>query len=184
MKIITLLFTILLYHKGFSQGSDFIVIKKNNKTVKTFFAGSHIEFETNSGYYGGQISGIRKDTLYLLQFDIRQIPTKLGVYVWDTVAIYRLQFNYKDILAVGGQKQKGFNLGASGGSLFGGGLLLTTVGLGTWLFTKPGTQYYASPYLVGGAAILAGAGYVLLRSNSGNYTIGKNYSIEYISVRK
>ena len=184
MKIFTLLFTILLYQNGFSQGSDFIVVKKNNRNVKTFFAGSQIEFETSTGYYGGQISGIRKDTLYLLQFDIRQIPTKLGVYVLDTAAIYRLQFNYKDILAVGSQKQKGFNLSASGGSLFGGGLLLTTVGLGTWLFTKPGTQYYASLYLVGSGAILAGAGYLLLRSNSGNYKMGKKYSIEYIKVSK
>ena len=40
----------------------------------------------------------------------------------------------------------------------GGGSSITTVGLGTWLFSKPNTRYYASPYLVGGAALLAGSG--------------------------
>ncbi len=184
MKFTVWCFLLLISFKAFAQNADFIILKKSDKRVKTFFAGSQIQFETAAGFYAGQINYIKKDTIYLLQFDIRPIPTNMGVIVWDTLATYRLQFNYKDILAVGSQNKSGFNGSASGGSLFGGGLLLATVGLGTWFFTKPGTQYYASPYLVGGAAILAGAGYLLLKGNSGNYKIGKKYSLEYISVTK
>lgn len=184
MKFTVWCFLFLISFKAFAQNADFIILKKSDRKIKTFFAGSQIQFLTAAGFYAGQINYIKKDTIYLLQFDIRPIPTNMGVFMWDTLATYRLQFNYKDILAIGNQKKKGFNSSGSGASLFGGGLLLTTVGLGTWLFTKRGTQYYASPYLVGGAAILAGAGYLLLKGNSGNYKIGKKYSIEYISVAK
>ena len=117
------------------------------------------------------------------QYDIRQLPTNLGVYVVDTVATYRLVFNYKDIMAIENQKRKGFDWGASGGSLLGGGILITAVGLGTWIFTKPGTQYHASPVLVGAGAALAGIGYVLLRSHGSKYKIGKKYQVEYVKVK-
>ena len=185
MKIILLCF--FIFYFSFicnAQGSDFFVVKKNQHTVKTFFAGSPIQFETNTGYYGGQIESVKNDSLFLLQYDIRNVPTRLGVIVLDTVATYRLQFNYKDVIAIVNKQQKGFDIRSSGASLLGGGLLLTTVGLGTWIFTKPGSQYYASPYLVAGSAILAGAGYVLLKTNTGNYKIGKKYTIEYIRIRK
>jgi uncharacterized membrane protein HdeD (DUF308 family) len=55
--------------------------------------------------------------------------------------------------------------------------------LGTWLFTKPKTRYYASPYLVGGAALLAGIGYLLAKSNGRKMVLGKKYKLEYITVK-
>ena len=185
MKNISFFFLLFfISEKIFSQASDFIVLKKNDHTVKSFFSGSPIAFETDNGFYSVQIDAIKKDTVYLLQFDIRQIPTNLGIYVVDTVATYHLKFSYKEIIAIEDQKAKGFNWGASGGSLFGGGILLTAVGLGTWAFTKPGTQYHASPYLIAGGAVLAGVGYLLLRSGNGKYKIGKNYTLQYIKVKQ
>ena len=65
----------------------------------------------------------------------------------------------------------------------GGGLLLATVGLGTWLFTKPNTRYYGSPYLVGGAALLAGIGYLLAKSSGKKMALGRKYTLEYITVK-
>ncbi len=61
--------------------------------------------------------------------------------------------------------------------------LLTAVGLGTWLFTKAGTEYYASPSLVIGGAALASIGYLLLKSNNSSYSIGKKYRLDYIKVK-
>ena len=110
------------------------------------------------------------------------MPTNLGVYVLDTVSVYKLRFNYRDIAYVG-RKQSGFDWAATGGSLFGGGILLTTVGLGTWLFTKPGTQYYASTALVIGSAVLGGIGYLLLKSRH-SYILGNKYHLEYVSTGK
>ena len=168
---------------AFSQPSDFLVLKKDQRTIKTFFAGSNISFKTVAGSYEGQITSVKKDSLFINQYDIRQVPTNLGVYVVDTVATYRIAFNYKDIIKVEHEKRRGFDWTASGSSLFGGGVLITAVGLGTWIFTKPGTQYHASPVLVISGAVLAGVGYLLLRARSKRYTIGKTYQLEYIKVK-
>lgn len=172
-----------MYAEGVSQPSDFIVVKKDQRTIKSFFAGSNITFQTDAGYYSGQITSIKKDSLFINQYDVRQVPTNLGVYVLDTVATYRLAFNYRDITNIENQKRKGFDWAASGGSLFGGGILITAVGLGTWIFAKPGTQYHASPVLVISGAALAGIGYLLLRSKSNKYRIGKKYQVAYVRVK-
>ena len=172
-----------IYASCLSQPSDFIILKKDQRTIKSFFAGSNIGFVTENGNYSGKIISVKKDSLFIEEYDIRQVPTNLGVYMLDTVATYRLAFNYKEIIKIENQKRKGFNWAASGGALFGGGILITTVGLGTWIFTKTGTQYHASPALVISAAALAGVGYLLLKSNGSYYTIGKKYQLEYIKVK-
>ena len=164
--------------------SDFLVLKKRQHTMKSFFSGSHIAFQTADGYYEGQINTIARDSVYLTEFDIRRLPTQLGVFMTDTVATYRVVFNYKDIVNIGNdQKEKHFSWTGSGGSLLGGGVLITLVGLGTWVFTKPGTQYYASPYVVGGGALLAGIGYLILSSGNKKNLLGKKLHLEYIKVR-
>ncbi len=172
-----------IYASCLSQPSDFIVLKKDQRTIKSFFAGSNIGFKTDKGYYNGQITSVKKDSLFIEEYDIRQIPTNLGVYMLDTVATYRLGFNYKDVIKIENQKTKGFNWANSGGSLLGGGVLITVAGLVTWIFAKPGTQYHASPALVIGGAALAGIGYLLLRSNGSYYSIGKKYQLKYIKVK-
>lgn len=184
MKTLFLFFiSSFIYAAVLSQPSDFIVIKKDQRTVKSFFAGSNIGFETDRGYYSGQITSIKKDSLFMNQYDIRQMPTNLGVYVLDTVATYRLAFNYKEILKIEKQKKRGFDWASSGGNLLGGGVLITAVGLGSWIFTKSGSVSHASPALVIGGAALAGAGYLLLRSSNAGYAIGKKYQLQYISVK-
>jgi hypothetical protein len=165
----------------FAQQADFLAVKKNGQTIKSFFTGSQVNFLTASGGYTGQINAIKKDSVFMTEFDIRQVPTNLGVYVLDTVARYHVAFPYTDVTGIGGE-QKGFNWSGSGASLLGGGILLTTIGAGTWLFTKPGTTYHASPQLVAGSAILGGIGYLILKSHINNYRFGKKYLLQYISV--
>lgn len=171
-----------MYAEGSSQPSDFIVLKKYHKTVKSFFAGSNISFATADGYYDGRITSIRKDSLFINQYDIRRRQTNLGVYVLDTIATYRFVFNYKDIIKMGSKIRNGFNWRGTGESLFYGGVLITGVGLGTWVITKPGTEYHASPLVVISGAALAGIGYLLLSSNN-SISIGKKYQLEYIRVK-
>lgn len=184
MKSALLFFISLFFFASCSsQPSDFIILKKDQRTIKSFFAGSIIGFGTDRGYYSGKVIAVKKDSLFINQYDVRQVPTNLGVYMLDTVATYRLSFNYKEIIKIENQKRKGFNWASSGGSLLGGGILITTIGLGTWIFTKPGTQYHASPALVISGAALAGIGYLLLKSNGSYYTIGKKYQLEYIKVK-
>lgn len=174
-------FSLMFFCKA--QSSDILILKKNLRTVKTFFPGNEINFTTASGFYSGFITSINSDTVFLIQYDIRQRPSNLGVYFLDTVATYRYGINYKQITALNKDRNKKFNWAGSGGVLFGGGILLTTVGLGTWVFSKPDTRYYASPYLVGGAALLAGIGYLLIKSGSKSLQIGKKYSLQYVNVK-
>ena len=162
--------------------ADFILIKKKDHTLKTLFAGSEVSFTTPLRYYSGLINAIKNDSIYLLEYDVRQTPTALGVYMLDTVATYLSGIYYKDILKIQNAK-RGFNLAGSGASLLGGGILLTTIGLGTWLFTKQEDQYHASPKLVIGSAVLGATGYILLKMNGSNYTIGKKYHLQYIRTK-
>jgi len=175
------LLSVLFCTLSFGQ-TDFIVVKKKDHTLKTLFAGSEISFTTSLRYYSGHIYAIKKDSIYLSEYDVRQVLTNLGVYILDTVATYHSAIYYRDILKIQ-NKRNGFNFGASGASLLGGGILLTTIGLGTWLFTKPGDQYHASPKLVIGSAILGAAGYILLKLNGSNYPIGKKYQLQYIRTK-
>ncbi len=69
--------------------SDILILKKNLKTVRTFFPGSEINVSTTEGYYYGNVTSINRDSIFLIQYDIRQIPSNLGVYFLDTVASYR-----------------------------------------------------------------------------------------------
>ncbi len=174
-------FSVLFSSISFAQ-TDFIVLKKNDRTLKTLFAGSEASFTTSLRYYSGRIDAVEKDSIYLLEYDVRQVATNLGVYILDTVATYRMGVYYRDILKIQ-NKRKGFNLAASGASLLGGGILLTTIGLATWIFTKPGDQYHASPKLVIASAILGAAGYALLKMNGNNYPIGKKYQLQYIRTK-
>ena len=177
------LFAFLLFAWGSSMAqTDFILVKKRDQTLRTLYSGNQISFTTSLRYYSGLIDAIRRDSIYLLEYDVRQIPTSLGVYMLDTVATYHTSIYYKDILKIENKKE-GFNLAASGASLLGGGILITTVGLGTWLFTKSGDQYHASPRLVIGSAVLGLSGYFLLKINVNNYNIGKKYRLQYITTK-
>ncbi|CAN5292380.1 hypothetical protein BH20BAC1_BH20BAC1_15330 [soil metagenome] len=182
-KFIFILIFTGVFGSCFSQSSDLLVLKKKSKAVKTFFPGSEIIFRTEKGISKGLIDVVEKDSLFLLQYDIRWLPTLAGLYYFDTVAIYRFKVNYHDIRSFLMSNDKKFNWSGSGGALFGGGTLLTTVGLGTWLFTKKNSQYYASPYLVGAASLLAATGYLLVTSGNKELVIGDKYSLHYIPLQ-
>lgn len=166
----------------FAQASDFLVLKKRQRTEKSYFQGMPIAFTTGIGSFSGVVEKIKNDSLFLLQYDIRRVPTRLGVFVSDTVAVYRLVFHYKEVITID-KKNYGFNWNSAGGTLLGTGSLLTALGAGSWLVTKKDSRYYARPEFVAACAGLAGIGYILLKSNTTNYKIGKKYSLEYISVK-
>lgn len=167
-----------------SQSSDILILKKHNRTFQTYFPGSEVNFYTSSRpYYNDYITSINHDSLFLVQYDVRQIPTTLGIYMLDTINRYYFSLNYKDIIGFGKDREKKFDWGGSGGALVGGGSVIAIVGLGTWIFTKPGTEYYASPYLVGGAALLAGIGYLIAKASAKGIRLGKKYTLEYVGVK-
>jgi hypothetical protein len=85
--------------KTFSQASDFITVKKrNNRTIKTFFPGVHISFETyDKRYANGLITAIRNDSVFVKEWDIRPMLNSLGIPVTDTLGEYLGGYHYKEI---------------------------------------------------------------------------------------
>jgi hypothetical protein len=166
-----------------SAQNDLLILKKKGRTVDSFFPGSEMDFSTHARYFEGQVTSIKNDSVFLVQYDIKSIYSpNLGVFVTDTLSEYHFGINYKDIISFEKNK-KNFNWNASGAALFGGGVVLTVAGLVTWIFAKPNTRYYARPALVIGAAALAGVGYFLLKSGNKTMLLGKKYSLNYIKMK-
>lgn len=177
MKKLLLLVFVFTTAASFGQASDFILFKKKDRTLKTYFAGGQISFTAVSGaYIEANITAIKNDTLFLKQYIVRQVPTQLGVYVLDT-SFYYAQYHYNQILSIG-KTGRHFDWGGSGAALMGGGLLLTVAS---------GVVYLAdnkkfSPELLGASVGLFGVGYLLSRASGKGMIIGKKYSLVYIKA--
>lgn len=181
MRSLLIIISLLLSAVFCSAQSDLLILKKHNRTVKSFYPGSEMIFSTSTRFYDAYITSIRKDSVFLVQYDIRQVYNTFMIPVMDTVSSYHFGVNYHDIISLG-KNTRNFNWSGSGATLFGGGALLTLAGLTTWIFAKPNTRYYARPSLVIGAAALTGIGYLLLKSGNRGTTIGKKYSLHYINI--
>jgi hypothetical protein len=170
---------ILLAFQARSQNADFIMLKKNGKTVKSFYAGTQIEFiSVNGAYRNALIEKISNDSLFLREFIVNRVPTQLGVFITDTAGSYHYSYNYKDIASIG-KKRKGFNLQASGGALLGGGILLTVASGVVYLADR--SKF--SPQLMIASVGLGGIGYLLTRIGRNGIVIGKHgYSLEYMNL--
>ena len=161
-----------------AQPSDFIILKKGNKTIRTYFQGSNIEFITiNGAYRNALITNIQKDSIYLREFLVRQVITRLGFYIIDTAGSFRYTYHVNQVKSIG-KDAKNFNWKGSGAALLGGGTLLTLAS---------GISYIAdkekfSPALLAASAGLAVAGYFMAKSGKG-MIIGKKYKLQYMSLK-
>jgi len=171
-----LIFSVVNTH---AQSSDFIILKKKNKTIHSYYAGTQIEFvATNGAYRDALITKIANDTIFLQEFMVRQVQTNLGFYITDTAGSFRYAYDYRQIASFG-KKQKGFNVRGSGAALFGGGTILT---LGSGIVYLADRKKF-SPALMITSAALAAVGYLMMRSGNKGIVIGKkNYRLEYINM--
>lgn len=178
MNRLLILILILFASKTFAQQTDFILLKKKNKTIARYYAGMQIDFTTTTGaYVNAHIQGIKNDSLFLKEFVVKIFPTQLGVYVLDTVATYYYKYHYNQIGAIG-KSNKGFNLSASAASLMGGGALLTVAS---------GIVYIAdrekfSPALLITSASLAAVGFLMAKAGGKGMVIGKKYHLVYLGL--
>lgn len=182
MRAALITFFILCLSAGSFAQSDLLILKKHNRNVQSFFPGSSIRFYTDIRYYEAYITSIQRDSLFLVQYDVRQVYNSFNVLVADTVAAYRFAVNYHEIVSLGKNSDKNFDWTSSGGTLLGGGTLLTLGGLSTWIFSKPHTRYYASKPFVIGSAALAATGYLISKKGSRAKKLGKKYTLSYISI--
>jgi len=136
---------------AYGQPSDFIILKKKDKTIRSYYEGTQIEFVTVTGVYkNALITKIQHDSIFLREYIVRTMITQFGFYITDTAGSYSYVYNYKDIKSIG-KKQKGFNVQGSGAALLGGGILLTLASGVSFLVDKD----KFSPGLLGAAVGLA-----------------------------
>ena len=164
---------------SFAQQADFLILKKHDKKIDTYFAGRNIAFTAISGtHVDALINGIKNDTLYLQEFVVRRLPTVYGAYIIDTAGSYHYKYHYNQIKTIDKKERRGFNLQASGFGLMGGAVLIT-VGSGiVYLFDR---QKFSAPLLIA-AVGLGTAGYFMSKDRSHGMTIGKKYKLEYMDM--
>ena len=176
ISVFILLFCIKNYCLG--QPGDFILLKKNNRTVATYFAGSKIAFTTRGGaYIEADIIQIKNDSLFLIETIVKQVPTSLGFFMLDTIARYHLQYHYNQVKAIGRTGRK-FSMSASGGALIVGGVLLSVASSVVYLVDK---EKFSPALLIAGLSAI-GVGYLLNKLTGKGIVIGKRYSLVYIAA--
>ena len=108
--LLCLLLLLSVFQNTSAQSPDYIAVrKKNGRTIKNFFAGSQILFQTNDErYIQGPIKMIRNDTVFILLYDIRMFPTTIGTLVRDTISVQTISVNYKDIKRIQLENKAGF----------------------------------------------------------------------------
>jgi len=165
----------------FSQSADFIQIKKNNKTIATWYSGNNIAFTAVSGaFIDARINGIKNDTLYLQQFIIRYLPTNIGTYIIDTAGSYHYKYHYNQVAAIGQKEKTNFNTRGSGAALLSGGVLLT---LGSGVVFLADREKFSAPLLLASVG-LGTLGYFMAKGKKrgGGMLIGKKYKLVYMNM--
>ncbi|MEO6733476.1 MAG: hypothetical protein ABIN01_19795 [Ferruginibacter sp.] len=99
LKLILILSLLSAQVFSYCQSPDFISVRrKNGQIIKTIGSGSSILFETKEGYYiNGRVKEIKNDSIFVTTYDIRTVPTYLGVTKVDTFGTYLNKVNYRDI---------------------------------------------------------------------------------------
>jgi hypothetical protein len=163
-----------------AQSSDFLILKKGNKTIRNIYAGTSIQFVSTGGAYrDALVTSIKNDSIYLQEFLVRRLPTVYGSFINDTAGSFRYTYHYNQVGSFGKKASRGFNVNGSGAALMGGGVLLTLASGVSYLADKD----KFSPELLGAAVALGGLGYLISTSGKKGIVIGKKYSLEYMRMR-
>lgn len=171
--------------ESFAQVSDFIkVVKRNNRTLKTYFPGSTISLQT---VYGNNIFGtvqaIRNDSVYVKEYDIRSVPNRWGVASVDTLGTYVVGVHYKDIDLVVMKKGGSFGFIKNGSLMTIGGLGYVTLNLLNGKYLKESISNTKNMKTLGIALGVAGAGLLLNRLQRHNNRNGKKYRVKYVDMK-
>lgn len=176
--IVTFLFCIVC----FSQ-TDIVIIKKNGRSIKTFFAGSFATFQTTSGeWFNSNITAIRDDTLFFREVVVRQVMTQFGVSRLDTMTTYTRKIHYKEIAGIPKVKE-GLHVRPESLMMIGGaGYAALNIINSAYLHYAPFGKDNR-PKLLPAVGVFA-TGYILSKFRKNYLAIGKKYTVQYVKLRK
>jgi hypothetical protein len=184
-RLLSLLVFLFIANAALSQASDFISIrKKNNRTVKSFFPGLSIKFQTT--YFRmieGQILKINNDSVFVKEWDIRTVPTSLGVTVVDTAGSFVTGVHYKEIKVVYWDKRKKVHELLTDGTILmigGTGYAALNIINGGVLGEPVGSSENLKK--LGIAAGVVGTGFLLKKLTGKDAKFERRYRIHYIEM--
>lgn len=156
---------------------NFAVLRKHNKTIKTYFPTSYIVFQlSNKQWIEGRIKTIKDDSLFINQMALRNVINYLGLFAIDTVRLGIFKVSVNEIYALPKEKES-FSF-IRNGSIFQIGSLgylgLNTInGLGK---DEPFFSANNAPRLVSAVGVFA-LGTVLHLTYNNTYVLGKKYRL-------
>ena len=182
MKLFLLLIFLFASFFSFSQTSDFMVLRRGDKTIQTFFPGSYINFQLDdSQWLEGKIIKILKDSIFIDQQKTQRGITYWGTQTIETINLGLLKYGINEIIALPA-KQKGFSI-INDGSLF---ILSGSAYIGLNIINSiiQKDAFFAAQNLsnVGTAALGVLFGKVLQWSHPVQYKIGKKYQLQIIHL--
>jgi hypothetical protein len=167
---------------AFTQAGDFIVIRKKDQTIRTFFNGSVMRFSTVNGeWFDGRVVDIKNDSLFFREVVVRQVPTPWGVSRLDTMTTYIRKVHYSDIAAIP-RRSESFGYIKNGTLLMIGGagyMALNTVNSAYQHYPLFGRDNL--PGLIAAAGVFA-IGKTMHKLHKPYLVIGKKYTVRYIKA--
>ena len=167
----------------FSQASDFIVVKKHDRTVKSYFPGLPIALQTTSfSWVNGWITAIRNDSIFIKEYDVRQVPTIWGTTTTDTAGTYIVGVHYKEIERIEfNEKGGGFGFVTNGAIFMIGGLGYAFLNVVNGQYLHESITDSKNMTSLGIALGVAAAGFILNRISHAKNKKWR-YAIEYVRM--
>lgn len=163
-----------------AQGTDLLLLRNaKDRTIKTFLAGSFIQFTDISGHpVSGVLRRLEKDTLFITYYDVKQRYNMWGTTMADTLSAYMLRYHYNEIYSVVKDPQS-FEFVRDGTLFIIGGVAYAALHSINGLIKKEpldGTTLAIS----GG---VAATGFLMKKLRKRNYVIGRKYSLHYVGLK-
>jgi hypothetical protein len=181
-RCIFILIAALIITSSFAQ-SDFIILKKNDKVLQSWFKGNDIYMQLKNGQWiNAIIYKIEKDSLYLRPYVVQTYVNRIGLNFLDTT-FYGLMPISPNYINAFPKKGESFSY-VKNGLIFvlaGGGYIILNV-INTLSNNEPVFGADNLPKISIAAAVLA-LGAVMGLTHKPNYIMGKKYHIEYISAK-
>lgn len=163
-----------------AQGSDMVVLKKGeNKTLKTYIAGSQIHFISIAGNeVEGNIKKIERDSIFIHTYDSRAAYTMWGTSFWDTVSISLSRYHISEIREIIKPK--------TGFGFIKNGYLFMIAGISYAILHVVNAPILDQPIIPGQLAVAGGitaSGIALNRIHKNTVKLGKKHYLQYIPIK-
>ena len=182
MKVFILSIFLLNSFVCFSQTSDFMLLKKNDRTIQTFFQGSYINFQLDDRQWlEGTIIKILHDSIFIEQQKTQRFMTALGTPSFEVLNLGVLKYHVKEIIGLP-IKEKGLTIINDGSLFLLGSTAYIVLNLANSIIQND--SFFAAQNLknVGIAAAILFFGKILQWSHPKQIIIGKKYQLQIIHL--